>query len=137
MGSIEHINPELLHNNPAFTQTVVTHGPGKTVYIGGQNGVDADGVIVGEDMASQAAQAFKNLTACLEAAGAKPENIVKWTIYVVAGADLHPGFAAFQTFWGARPNPPTISTLIVAGLAVPGALIEIDAIAFVPSTERQ
>ena len=37
-----HINPEGLHRSPAFSQAVVVEQPAKTIYIGGQNGVDAD-----------------------------------------------------------------------------------------------
>jgi enamine deaminase RidA (YjgF/YER057c/UK114 family) len=43
---ITHINPEGMHKNPAFSQAVVAEG-GKTIYIGGQNGVGADGTVVG------------------------------------------------------------------------------------------
>jgi enamine deaminase RidA (YjgF/YER057c/UK114 family) len=37
--------------------------------------------------------------------------------------------------WGRRPNPPAITAGIVSGLAVPGALIEIEALAAVPSSD--
>ncbi|MEU8272220.1 hypothetical protein AB0B89_34345 [Sphaerisporangium sp. NPDC049002] len=39
--STRHINPEGLHRSPAFSQAVVVEQPTKTIYIGGQNGVDA------------------------------------------------------------------------------------------------
>jgi enamine deaminase RidA (YjgF/YER057c/UK114 family) len=45
--STRHINPEGLHRSPAFSQAVVVELPKKTIYIGGQNGVDADGKVVG------------------------------------------------------------------------------------------
>lgn len=35
-GRIEHINPDGLMKNPAFSQVVTTLGNGKTIYIGGQ-----------------------------------------------------------------------------------------------------
>jgi hypothetical protein len=44
--STRHINPEGLHRSPAFSQAVVVEQPTKTIYIGGQNGVDADGKVV-------------------------------------------------------------------------------------------
>jgi hypothetical protein len=34
--------------------------------------------------------------------------------------------------WGRRPNPPAITVAFVSGFAVPGALVEIDAIAAIP-----
>lgn len=33
---MEHLNPEELHRNPAFTQVVAVSGPAKTLYVGGQ-----------------------------------------------------------------------------------------------------
>jgi hypothetical protein len=44
---IQHINPAGLLNNPAFSQIVITEGNGKTIYIGGQNSVNAKREIVG------------------------------------------------------------------------------------------
>lgn len=34
-GQVQHINPEGLSKNPAFTQVVTVTGPAKTIYIGG------------------------------------------------------------------------------------------------------
>ena len=132
-GIVEHLNPAGLHPNPAFTQAVVVSGPAKTIYVGGQDSVDADGNIVGKsDMAAQTEQALKNLEIALRAAGAGPEHIVKWNIYIVQGHDLMPGFIASQRFWAGRPNPPAITGVIVAALAHPDFLVEIDAVAVVP-----
>jgi enamine deaminase RidA (YjgF/YER057c/UK114 family) len=132
-GQVQHLNPPTLHVNPAFTQVVVTSGPVKTIYVGGQNAVDTSGQIIGAgDIAAQARQIYTNLEAALGAAGAGLEHVVQWTIYVVQGQPLEPAFAVFQQIWGRRPNPPTISVLFVAGLANPGFLAEISAIAVVP-----
>ena len=38
---IEHLNPETMHRNPAYTQVVTVEGAKKLVYVGGQNAVDA------------------------------------------------------------------------------------------------
>jgi enamine deaminase RidA (YjgF/YER057c/UK114 family) len=130
--TVEHLNPEGLHRSPAFTQAVAVTGPAKTVYVGGQNGVDASGVVVGDDLRSQSVRAFANLEAALAAAGAGLEHVVKWTILAVEGQPIHEGFEAFQQVWGQRPNPPAITVAIVSDLGPPGALVEIEAIAVVP-----
>lgn len=133
MGTVEFINPEGLHKNPAFNNVVVVSGSAKTVYIGGQDAVDENGNIVGKgDIAAQTKQALHNLRVALAAAGARPEHVIKWNLYVVQGQDLQAGFAAFQEAWGAPQNPPLITFAFVAGLAHPDFLIEIDAIAVVP-----
>jgi enamine deaminase RidA (YjgF/YER057c/UK114 family) len=129
----EYLNPDGLHRNPAFSQAVVVTGNVKTVYVGGQNAVDASCAIVGKgDIAAQTEQALKNVEIALAAAGAGLEHIVKWNIYIVQGQPLLPGFEAFRRAWGDRPNPPAIAGLFVAGLAHPDFLVEIDAIASVP-----
>jgi enamine deaminase RidA (YjgF/YER057c/UK114 family) len=126
-----HINPDSLHSNPAFTQVVRVPAGAETIFVGGQNGVDSSGEVVGPDLASQAKQALANLQTCLEAAGASVGDVVKWTILCVEGQPLRDGFAAFGEVWGGRPNPPAISVAMVSGLAVPGAVVEIDAVAAV------
>lgn len=125
-----HINPEGLHRSPAFSQAVVVEQPAKTIYIGGQNGVDADGTVVGPTVAEQARQAFRNLATILESEGASLANIVHWTIGVVDGHAFDEGFAAFQQAWNPADPPPAITVHVVAGLA-PGFLVEIDAVAVV------
>ncbi|SHE38690.1 Enamine deaminase RidA, house cleaning of reactive enamine intermediates, YjgF/YER057c/UK114 family [Seinonella peptonophila] len=124
---INHLNPETLHNNPAFTQVITVEGSHQTIYIGGQNAVNITGEIVGDDLATQSEQALNNVVAALAAAGVTKENTVKLTIYIVHGQPLQEAFAAAQKVWGNQPT--TITVLQVAGLANPQYLVEIDAIA--------
>jgi enamine deaminase RidA (YjgF/YER057c/UK114 family) len=133
IGQVQYLNPDALNKNPAFTNVVVVTGPVKTVYVGGQDAVDAAGNIVGKgDLKVQTEQVLKNVQAALAAGGAQVEHIIKWNLYVVQGQPLRSGFEAFQNFWGMRPNPPAISFIFVAGLANPDFLVEMDAIAVVP-----
>ncbi|MDD4374574.1 MAG: RidA family protein [Bacteroidales bacterium] len=130
---IQHINPDGLYKNPAFSQVVTTQGNGKTIYIGGQDAVNAQGEVVGKgDITGQTEQVMKNLQTALSACGATFENIVKLSIYLVQGQDLYRGFQVSQKYFGNLTNPPVISVLIVAGLANPDFLVEIDATAFIP-----
>jgi len=130
---VQNINPETLNRNPAFTNVIVVSGSVKTIYVGGQDSVDASGKIVGKgDIQAQTAQVLKNVQAALAAASADLHNLIKWNMFVVQGQDLRVGFAEFQKVWGNRPNPPAISFAFVAGLANPDFLIEMDAIAVVP-----
>ena len=128
--SVRHINPEGLHRSPAFSQAVVVEQPTKTIYIGGQNGVDSDGKVVGPTLREQALQAFRNLATILESEGASLANIAHWTIAVVEGHSFDEGVAAFQQVWNPADPPPAITVHVVAGLG-PGFLVEIDAVAVV------
>ncbi|GAA2700536.1 RidA family protein [Nonomuraea recticatena] len=127
---VRHINPEGLHRSPAFSQAVVVEQPTKTIYIGGQNGVGADGKVVGPTVGEQARQAFRNLAAILDSEGASLANIVHWRIAVVDGNTFDEGVAAFQEVWNRADPPPAITVHVVAGLG-PGFLVEIDAVAVV------
>jgi len=132
-GVVQHLNPDMLAKNPAFTQAIVVTGTAKTIYIGGQDAVDAAGLIIGKgDIRAQVEQVMYNLQTALAAAGAGIEHVIKWNIYVIHGQPLQPAFEVFQQVWGRRPNPPAITMLYVAGLANPDFLVEMDAVAVVP-----
>jgi enamine deaminase RidA (YjgF/YER057c/UK114 family) len=131
--NVEHLNPDGLHRNPAFSQVVTVEGPCRTIYIGGQNAVDATGAIVGDEVGEQTRQALRNLEIALAGAGATLADIVTWRVSVVAGQPLGAAFAAAQEAWGRRPDPPAISVLVVAGLANPRFLVEIEAVAVTPA----
>ncbi|MDJ1421010.1 MAG: RidA family protein [Candidatus Methanoperedens sp.] len=132
-GHVQYINPDNLPKNPAFTNVIVVTGPAKTIYIGGQDAVDASGTIIGKgNIKQQVEQVLINLKAALKAGGAELEHIIKWNVYIVQGQPLEPGFEVFQRVWGRRPNPPVITVMFVSGLANPDFLVEMDAIAVVP-----
>src|SRR3990172_10295211 len=132
-GQVQYLNPETLNKNPAFTNVVVVSGHVKTVYVGGQDAVDASGAIIGKgDLKAQTEQILQNIQEALAAGGAQLEHVVKWNLYVLQGQPLNAGFEVFQRVWGNRPHPPAISFMYVAGLAHPDFLAEIDAISVVP-----
>jgi len=132
-GQVQHINPDVLSKNPAFTNVISVTGNVKTIYIGGQDAVDASGTIVGKgNIKQQTEQVFSNLQAALKAGGAELENVIKWNIYIVQGQPIQPAFEVFQNVWGRRPNPPASTVIFVFGLANPEFLVEMDAIAVVP-----
>lgn len=64
-------------------------------------------------------------------AGARLEHVIKWTVHIVEGQSLQAGFEPFQRAWGDRSAPPLATVVFVAGLAYPGFLVELEAIAVV------
>jgi enamine deaminase RidA (YjgF/YER057c/UK114 family) len=132
-GAVEHINPPGLLQSPAFSQVVTVTGPVRTVYVGGQNAVTPEGEMVGVgDVAAQTEQVMANVQTALAAGGAGLEHVVKFTVLMVAGHDVAAGFGAFQRAWGDRGDPPLVTVGMVAGLAHPQALVEVEAMAVVP-----
>lgn len=132
-GRVDHLNPEGLPQNPAFTNVVTVTGPATTIYVGGQNAVASSGEVVGKgDIGAQTEQIFRNLEAALAAADAELRHVVKWNILVVEGQPVGPAFEVFQRVWGRRPNPPAITVAVVSALAQPDFLAELEAVAVVP-----
>ena len=65
-NKIQHLNPDGLFKNPAFSQIITTQGLGKTIYIGGQDAVNAEReIVVKGDIAGQTEQVMKNLQTAL------------------------------------------------------------------------
>ena len=101
---------------------------GDTLYISGIVPVDAAGAVVGgDDVVAQARQVFAIMQRVLAAAGARPADVVKVTVYLLDVDDRPLINPVRQQFFGsARPA----STLVeVSRLVVPGARLEIEAVA--------
>ena len=104
---------------------------GDLLFVSGVVPVDGEGRLVGgDDVVAQARQVLANLGAVLAAAGATFADVVKVTLYLTDIADrvrINP--VRQEVFGEARPA----STLVeVSALAVPGAKLEIEAVALVP-----
>ena len=127
---LTHLNPSTMHRNPAFSQGVVIEPGSRLVVVGGQNGVDATGAVVGSGLREQTAQALRNVLTVLGEVGATQEDVAKLTIHLVDGSDVQEGFEASREVWGAHPTAVTV--LMVARLGRPDVLVEIEALAAVP-----
>jgi 2-iminobutanoate/2-iminopropanoate deaminase len=100
---------------------------GDTLYVSGIAPLDSAGKLVGgADPVAQTRQIFKNMKLILEAAGARFSDVLRVTVYLTDVNDRTLINPVRQEYFGdARPA----STLIeVAGLAVPGMKVEIEAI---------
>jgi enamine deaminase RidA (YjgF/YER057c/UK114 family) len=128
--TIEKINPPELSPPAGYSHVVVATGS-RRVYVAGQTGVGADGEVVGPDLASQTAQALRNVATALAAGGAGWDDVVKMNIQIVG---YEPGMAE-GLFTGVgevfgEEMPLTATTLYgVQSLFEPAALVEIDVIA--------
>ena len=129
--TLELINPEELPTPASYTQVIAATGA-RLVFVAGQVADDAHGNLVGpDDLAAQARQAFANVGRCLAAAGVRPEQVTKITIYVVHHRPQYlPDIseARVAVFGDHKPADTIVG---VETLAEPGYLIEVDAIAVV------
>ena len=105
---------------------------GELVFLSGQPGADADGILVAGGLAAQTTQALLNVSTLLEAAGATEQDLVKLTLYV-AGWEISKREELFRGFVAARqhrPFPDVPLTLVgVEKLFEQDMLIEVEGIA--------
>lgn len=121
------VDPPQLLRSPAFAQGMILPA-GPVLFVGGQNGVDAQGALL-DGLKAQTEQALRNLLAVLAEAGSGPEHVVKLNIHLAPGIDPTDGYAATREVWGGQR---TAVTVLAVAPARPGALVEIDAVAAVP-----
>jgi 2-iminobutanoate/2-iminopropanoate deaminase len=124
------INPWTWQDRLGYSQAWRVDGASSTVYVAGQGPISADGELVGEgDFAAQARQTFANVRTVLEQAGASLEAIVRLTVYLTDMGHLREyGRIRAEEL----PGPaPAGTALEVSALAVPGMLLEVDAVAVV------
>ena len=127
----EIFNPPTLMKPAGYSHVAKVTG-GTLVYIAGQVSADASGQLVGEgNLEAQAEQVFKNLKAAVEAAGGTMADIIKMNVYLVAEVDANevPKFRAVRDRYVNVGKPPASTLVVVTGLARPGWLIEIEAVA--------
>jgi enamine deaminase RidA (YjgF/YER057c/UK114 family) len=106
---------------------VVTVAPGPLVITAGQIGMNAQGEIA-EGWEAQTRLAFENVSGALRAGGAGWGDVVKLTYFVTDTTEL-PTVRAVRDEFVDTENPPASTLVKVAGLFLPGLLIEIEAIA--------
>jgi len=116
---------------PHYSNSIRTES-GPLLFIAGQVALDADGKLVGDgDIRAQATQVLENIRAIVEANGAAMADIAQVTVYV---RDIE----AFNSISDIReryfPSDGPASAIVeVSALAWPEFLIEIAAVAALPS----
>ncbi|MFS6528883.1 RidA family protein [Microbacterium aurugineum] len=125
------MQPEGLVASPAFSHVAVVPPSATTIYVGGQNGVDTTGAVVSTDAAEQSLRAVENARIALESAGAGLADVISWTVLIRQDADLRAAYGAVASRLARDGAPPLVTAALVAGLGVPGALIEVSAVAAV------
>ncbi len=128
--TIEKVDPPELVEPLGYTHVVISTGT-RRVYVAGQTGVGPDGAVVGADLASQTAQALRNVATALAAGGASWDDVVKMNLLIV-GYDASMAESVFagvgEVFGDAMPNAAT-TMYGVQALFEPDYLVEIDVIA--------
>ncbi|MBI3709499.1 MAG: RidA family protein [Proteobacteria bacterium] len=110
----------------SYSQALETPAKARWLHISGQVGIKPDGTMA-QGIEGQATQAWTNIVNCLTDAGMVVGDLVKVTSFLVRAGDVaavRPIRDRFQGGWR-----PASTLVVVAGLASPEWLIEIEAIA--------
>ncbi len=106
-----------------YSHGVLVPAGGRRLVIAGQVGVSPDGKLE-EGFEAQSRRAWSNLFAVVEAAGMRKTDLCKVTVYVTR-PDATAAYRAIRDEVMDGHMPP-MTYIVVAGLAAPGMLVEIE-----------
>ena len=132
MDTITLLKPPGLVASPAFSHVAVVPPGATMIYVGGQNSVDENGALVGGgDAAAQTRRTMANVVTALEAGGAHLGDVISMTVLLAEGVDISAAYGAAAESLATLETPPLVTAAIVSALGVPGALVEVGAVAAV------
>lgn len=122
------LNPWTWQDKFGFSQAWKVDAASSIVFISGQVPVSPEGNLVAKgDFVAQTRQVFENLHTVLEQAGATFDAVVRVTVYLTDISRL-PDYARVKSEFVAGEQPAS-TAIEVSALALPGMMIEVDAIA--------
>jgi enamine deaminase RidA (YjgF/YER057c/UK114 family) len=129
---MEFLNPKTWRMPKGYSNGVVARG--RSAYIAGQVGWNADCRFETDDFAGQVRQTLENIVAVLAEAGGEPHHIVRLTWYVTDKHEYLDNLsgvgAAYRDVIG--KHYPAMALVQVAGLVEDRARVEIEATAVMP-----
>ena len=127
------VNPPSLAEPVGFAHAVVA-APGRTIWLGGQAGHDADGRLQGATLVEQFDRAAANLVEALRAAGGEVDQLVSMQLFVTDAAQYRASLRELGEVWRRwfGRHYPAVALFEVSALFDPAALVEIVAVAAVP-----
>lgn len=147
MRSAWHTRRQMSHDAPS--RTILPDGwprpkgysngvlaRGELLAIAGMIGWDAREKLVSPEFAGQFRQALANVVAVVTAAGGRPEHLVSLTVYVTDKREYVATLADVGKIWRelVGRHYPAMALVEVAGLLEPGAKVEIQGLAVLPSS---
>ena len=120
--------PGLMEPISHFSDAVIA---GRTLYVSGLVATNEAGEVIGAgDVVEQTRQIFRNLKSILDAAGAKPADVAKVTIFMRDVAQRPLINPIRQEFFG--PHRPASTLVEISRLVRDDLLLEIEAVAQLP-----
>ena len=132
-NTFEFLQPKNWMSPKGYSNGVAAEG--RQVFIAGQIGWNEDCELVGDDFVRQAERALANIVEVLAEAGGQPRHLTRLTWFVTDKA----AYVARQKEVGEAYRRvigrhfPAMSLIVVAGLLEPGAKVEIEGTAVIPT----
>ena len=112
-----------------YSQCALAEGAARRLEISGQIGIHPDGTLA-EGLTAQLDTALANVDRALASVGMTRANLMKITVYLVENSpEAVATYRERRDLWVGDGAPPAATLLIVAGLASPALLVEVDAVA--------
>jgi enamine deaminase RidA (YjgF/YER057c/UK114 family) len=125
----QQLNPTTWQEKFGFSQGWRVDNPTTLLFVAGQVPLDEQGVVVGEgDFETQTRQVFENMGLVLEHAGMSFDNLVQVGVFMTDMNNLRT-YARVRDEFVNTAAPPASTAIGVVGLALPGMLVEVNAIA--------
>ena len=127
--TLEVIQPTTVHDTTAYAYAHAVR-MGDLIFVAGQVARDLDGSLVGKgDIRAQTEQVFKNLKVVLEAAGSGMDKVGKVTVFITR-LEYRPIVHEIRSrVFREAGHLPASTLAVVASLADPDWLVEIEAVA--------
>ena len=129
MSTLEVIQPVTVHDTRAYAYAHAVR-MGDLIFVAGQVARDVEGNLVGKgDVRAQTEQVFRNLRAVLEAAGSGMHKVGKVTVFITR-LEYRPIVHEVRSrVFKEAGHLPASTLAVVASLADPDWLVEIEAVA--------
>jgi enamine deaminase RidA (YjgF/YER057c/UK114 family) len=130
----EPIDPPELGAPRGFTNGMLAPAGGRVLVVAGQDAAEPDGVVGDADFVAQFSTALRKTLAVVHAAGGRPEDVGRLTIYVTDLAEYRARRRELGETWRALMGRhyPAMALVHVQALVDPAARVEIEATAVLP-----
>lgn len=127
----QQVNPWSWQDQLGFSQAWRVDGAQSLVFVSGQGGITPEGALVdATDFDAQVRQTFENMKTVLEQAGGTLESVVKLAVFLTDMSRLRDFGRVRNEFLDAAKSPASTAVGVTA-LALPGMMVEVEAIAVV------
>ncbi|MDY7094473.1 MAG: RidA family protein [Acidobacteriota bacterium] len=138
--SYEIFNPSEMPPARGFSHGLLAPAGGRVLFIAGQTAHGTDGAPLPQSSGAEAfvgqfAKALDNVLAVAAAAGGRPEHLGRFTVYVTDMATYRSSLKALGDVYRQRMGRhfPAMALVAVSELVDPGAMVEIEATAVLPT----